>query len=213
MFRVKTNQRGFAAIEAILIVIIVAVVGGTGYYVYHANKKTDNLLKTSSAKTDNSPNGGKGGGGDSHAQTGPAKTEVLIIHEWNVSAAIPAPPAQAALIQYQIMGGPPASAAFTTQELIDAAPACTADRAPAGIISRAAPTDPFYLEDGAPSGKTVEQQLTSGGNTFKPFKKAGNYYYWYTPAQAACGASAAVASLQSVAAAQVKQIVTHIQQD
>lgn len=43
------NQKGFAAIEAVLIVIILAIIGGTGYYVYQANNKstdTQNAAQT-----------------------------------------------------------------------------------------------------------------------------------------------------------------------
>jgi uncharacterized protein HemX len=36
------NQKGFAALEAVLILVIAAIIGGTGYYVYQTyNKSTD----------------------------------------------------------------------------------------------------------------------------------------------------------------------------
>lgn len=35
------NQKGFGAMEAVLIVVIVAILAGTGYYVYQANNKTN----------------------------------------------------------------------------------------------------------------------------------------------------------------------------
>jgi hypothetical protein len=104
-------------------------------------------------------------------------------------------------------------AQFTTQELIDSNPACSLDRAPAGIIARAAAADPFYLPDGTPSSKTVKQQLTGNDNAFKPYKLVGNYYYWYVPSQAACGDSPQTAQLQTVAKAQVKQIVLHLEKE
>ena len=213
----KASTSGFSAIEAVLIVVILAIIGSTGYYVYHSNKKTDDTLKTTSAQsTDNQPNGGKGGGvtGDKHPQTGPAKNEVMIIHEWGLASEFPAPPKQAALIQHQIASGSkPQMAQFTTQELIDSNPACSLDRAPAGIIARATATDPFYLPDGTPSGKTVQQQLTSNANTLKPYKKVGSYYYWYISPPAACGTSQQTRQLQTVAEAQVKQIVLHLEKE
>jgi|GEM_PF-2172500 len=47
----KLSQKGFSAVEAILIVVIVAIVGGTGYYVYHANKSANNNLKAADQET------------------------------------------------------------------------------------------------------------------------------------------------------------------
>ncbi|HXE10239.1 MAG TPA: hypothetical protein VN554_02325 [Verrucomicrobiae bacterium] len=46
----KLNQKGFAALEAVLVIVILAIVGGTAYYVYHANNKstdTQNAAHTS----------------------------------------------------------------------------------------------------------------------------------------------------------------------
>lgn len=211
MTRITSTQSGFAVLETVLILVIVAIIGGTGYYVYHANKKSNDVLKTSSAKSSNSgANGGKGGG-DAHSQTGPAKTEAFVIPEWSVSSEFPTPPENAALIQYQINNGSPVTASFTTQELLDVDSSCSAGRGPAGLIARAAPTDPFYLEDGTPSGKTVQQWLTSNDNTFKPYKKVGSYYYWYNNPQSGCGDPSKTKTLQSAAEAQVKQIVSHLQ--
>jgi Tfp pilus assembly protein PilE len=36
------NQKGFSAVEALLIVIIVGMLGGVGYYVWHSQKQVDN---------------------------------------------------------------------------------------------------------------------------------------------------------------------------
>ncbi|HZL07611.1 MAG TPA: hypothetical protein VFC50_00255 [Candidatus Dormibacteraeota bacterium] len=49
------SQRGFAAIEAILIIVAVAIIGGTGYYVYHANKKTNNTYNSATKTAQSSP--------------------------------------------------------------------------------------------------------------------------------------------------------------
>lgn len=35
------DQKGFAALEAVLVIVIVAILAGTGYYVYQANNKTN----------------------------------------------------------------------------------------------------------------------------------------------------------------------------
>lgn len=46
----KLNQKGFSAVEALLVIIILLLIGFIGYYVWHANKKTDNTYN-SAAKT------------------------------------------------------------------------------------------------------------------------------------------------------------------
>jgi hypothetical protein len=44
----KLNQKGFSAIEGLLILVIVAIIGGVGLYIYHANQKTNSTLNTAS---------------------------------------------------------------------------------------------------------------------------------------------------------------------
>lgn len=201
----KSAQSGFALVEALVIIVVLAAVSGAGYAVYHAHHKS--AAKTSASKSTGKANGGKGG--NSSPDTGPAKTESYLILEWGVTADIPAPPEDAALIQYKIGTGTTASAGFTTQELIDAGgDACSADHMPAGSILRAKPSDPFYLEDGSASGQTVGQVMAS--DTFTPNKKVGDYFYWYVHSQAACGDPAKTKTLQSAAATQVQHIVSNL---
>lgn len=42
------NQKGFAALEALLILVIVALVAGTGYYVWHSNQQAKATLDAAS---------------------------------------------------------------------------------------------------------------------------------------------------------------------
>lgn len=42
------NNKGFGAIESILIVVIIAAIGGAGYYVYNSQKKTNAALDNAS---------------------------------------------------------------------------------------------------------------------------------------------------------------------
>jgi Tfp pilus assembly protein PilV len=44
----KLDQKGFTAIEAVLILVILAIIGGTGYFVYHATKNSNKTLDTAS---------------------------------------------------------------------------------------------------------------------------------------------------------------------
>jgi hypothetical protein len=215
----KLNQKGFSAVEAILILVIVALVGGTGYFVYHSNRSANATLNSAikdNSSASNASIGGKGGAqaagaaGDTHQ----AKTEVYLIPEWKLAADVPAPQgcqsASSCLYDYTIAtDSQPVAAKFTSQDLISLdKDNCSADNAPGGMIARALGTDPFYLSDGTQSDKTVAQTLVQGSN--KPYKKIGDYYYWYVHAQAACSDSGKAQSLQNAAAAFVQSVIVNL---
>jgi hypothetical protein len=42
----RRNQKGFSAVEGILIFIIVAIIAGVGWYVWDSNKKTNDILNS-----------------------------------------------------------------------------------------------------------------------------------------------------------------------
>jgi hypothetical protein len=46
-----SNQKGFAALESLLIIVVVAIIGFTGWYALHAKKATDKSLTTASSST------------------------------------------------------------------------------------------------------------------------------------------------------------------
>jgi|SRR5665213_100665 len=210
MNKISKNEKGFSALEAILIIVVVVLIGAVGYLVYKNHHKTA-TVSTTATKSSGQNNGGKGGlaGPD----TGPAKTEVFIMPEWKVSASIPTPPEDAALIQYKITtANGQATAKFTTQELTDSDNNnCTADNAPAGIVVKALPTDAYYATDGTNSGQTVEQALQSG--IASPYKKVGGYYYWYNHPQGLCSTASNGAQLQNDAIKQVQAIVSNLTQE
>jgi hypothetical protein len=196
------NESGFTGLEVLFVILIVLIIGVAGWLVYKDHHKTINSSSTSQ------DNGGKGG--TAHPDTGPAKTEVFIIPEWKLSAEIPTPPTNAALIQYKITTvNSEAVANFTTQELIDSDKTnCTADNAPAGTITKALPTDPAYAPDGTPTGKTVTQEIQSTGGTYT---KVGSYIYWYSHPQGVCSTAANGPQLQNDAIKQVQVIVSKLQ--
>jgi cytoskeletal protein RodZ len=51
----KRNQRGFGAVEGLLILVIVGLIGFIGWYVYHAMKRTNNTYNTTTTSTSNLP--------------------------------------------------------------------------------------------------------------------------------------------------------------
>lgn len=57
MGKIKNNQKGFTAVEGLLIILILAVIGFGSYYVYHANHKDKTVsASTKSAKASSSTN-------------------------------------------------------------------------------------------------------------------------------------------------------------
>jgi hypothetical protein len=218
MLHKKLTQTGFAHIEAILILVIVVILGGTGFYVYHANKSSSNNLNSASKldTANSSSSGGKGGpqAPEPGGSTNQAKTEVYLIPEWKLQADVPAPQdcpsSSSCLYDYTIStDSQPIAAKFTSQDLINLnKDNCSADEAPGGLIDRALGTDPYYLDDGSTSGITVAQTLAKGNN--EPYKKVGDYYYWYVHAQTACTDSSKALALQNATAAFVKSVIVNL---
>ena len=48
MINKRLNQRGFSAVEGLLVIIIILLVGFIGYYVWHAQQSTSKTLNTAS---------------------------------------------------------------------------------------------------------------------------------------------------------------------
>jgi predicted negative regulator of RcsB-dependent stress response len=44
----KKNQKGFSAVEAVLILVIVGLIGFVGWYVWHSKNNIDNSYKKTS---------------------------------------------------------------------------------------------------------------------------------------------------------------------
>lgn len=54
MVRLQNNQRGFSAVEAILLLVILGLVGFVGWYVYDSGQKTSEDTKSSTSTVDKS---------------------------------------------------------------------------------------------------------------------------------------------------------------
>lgn len=164
------NQRGFTALEAILIIVIVAVVGFAGWYVYKANdkKKDDNKTTTSQQQTNNTDGGNQE----------PAKnnTKTISLKEWGVQAEYMSDQT----LVYKINEGI-GSAYFSSTELkAQGGAGCSEENGGGGLIQRLKPTDGT---DADGQGPTAEE----AAKTSSDFKKVGNYYYRFIHSQAACG--------------------------
>jgi hypothetical protein len=51
MRKTRDDQRGFSAVEALLILVIVGLLGFVGWYVWHTNKKVDQLTESATQTT------------------------------------------------------------------------------------------------------------------------------------------------------------------
>lgn len=80
MVRFNQNERGFGAIEALLVLTIVGILGFTGYFVWHAKQNSDKLLHqaTSSLATNSKKKVAN------EANITPATVQYLDIPEWGV---------------------------------------------------------------------------------------------------------------------------------
>jgi hypothetical protein len=47
MSKIRHNQRGFSAVESLLVIVAVAIIGFVGWYVFHAKQTTDKNLGSS----------------------------------------------------------------------------------------------------------------------------------------------------------------------
>lgn len=161
------NQKGFTALEAILIIVIIAVVGFAGWYVYKANNKKDDNKTTTSQQANNT---------DGSKQE-PAKEnkKTLSIKEWGVQAQY----ASDQNLVYRINEA--GSAFFSSTELkAQGGAGCSEENGGGGAIQRLKPTDGTYVDG---EGPTAEE----AAKTSSDFKKVGDYYYRFIHSQAACG--------------------------
>lgn len=161
------NQKGFSAIEGLLIFIIVAIIAGVGWYVWDSNKKTNDILN----------NAEKSSGSVARPTTNKKETKIetqyLVVKEWGIKM----PLSSAIADVYYVVStssqtnGQPNTMWLGLKSLDDkgcaAANANTGGAYPLGALLKVSPdeTDPV-------SG-TPYKQLNPEGVTL------GNYYYAY----------------------------------
>lgn len=190
----KSNQSGFAAVEALLIVVILAIVGGTGYFVWHAKQNTDKSLtdtassqpaiqkKTTAKVTDFASCKAASGSkmletypeqcvtkdGKTFTDTSASSQKYLVIKEWGVKLPLTATIDSA----YYVFKNDYVYLSTSTFKGTQ----CDADGVSEGVLSRFTPnqTDPD-------TGSTYQAEGATAQAT-----KVGAYYYSYRGPQAAC---------------------------
>lgn len=79
MSRLRTDQKGFSMVEAVLVVVIVAAIAGVGLYVMKQKQQTNKTVSSNSAATHANPPQGTSASVDQLTQQD-AQTEAGVDH-------------------------------------------------------------------------------------------------------------------------------------
>ncbi len=162
------NQKGFAAMEAMLVVVILAIVGGTGYYVYQANNKATETQNQAQTNANTAAPHKK-----NEKKSKPATAiEYLVVKEWGVELPLSSGIKDAYYI-YDSNG----YARLGTRSLTAMSAKCAPDKVGVSVLSR---------QTVATHNANAQQSEPSWDHPVYN-TKLGNYYYGITHAQAACG--------------------------
>ena len=174
MLKTKMNQKGFAAVEAVLIVVILAIIGGTGYYVYHTNKKSNDTLNSASQVAASSPGkiSKKKQSGSARQTAAPLTQQYLVIKGWGVEI-----PLSSGIKDAYYVFDSSGHAKLGTRSLTAMSAMCAPDKIGVSLLSR---------QTIATHNTNAQQSEPSWDHPVYP-TKIGNYYYGITHAQAACG--------------------------
>ncbi|HUC88248.1 MAG TPA: hypothetical protein VMR95_03820 [Candidatus Binatia bacterium] len=199
MGRLQKNNKGFTAVEVLLVLIIVVLIGFVGWYVYHTDHKTTGASNTTSNST--------------KTKATVETTSYFTIAEWGVRA----PYSGDLTLEYSIT---PAStgvatyASLSSSQLDNGGSVCKTGADYGGVIERYAPSDEVYNE-GGDTGQTASQYFTStsatSGQSAFIYSYVGGYYYFYAPPQAACGSSQSVQNTQTETENAFKSLVQKLQ--
>jgi len=205
--KIRNDQNGMAAAEALLILVALIVVGFIGWFVYHSQQTANTVIRTTDQTSQSGANGTKVIAVDSFAsckkepgsnilQSSPPQcvskagktftaptAKTLVIKEWGVEL----PYTSGATFSYHL--DTDSFASLISSDLVEAY-GCTSDGA--GAITRGLGTDiadRTYDSKGNP--ETIAQVAAQYPNAYK---KVGDYYYVYGFDQAACADKPTAAS-------------------
>jgi hypothetical protein len=98
------NQKGLAAVQAVLIVVIIGILVGVGWYVWNANKQADKNLKSADATAQS-------------VAPAAAKSQHLTINEWGVKFVAPSDLGTLKYTTYGTTGSTPEMVYLSSSEL------------------------------------------------------------------------------------------------
>jgi flagellin-like protein len=181
------NQKGFTAIEGLLILIAVTLIGFVGYYVWHTQKQTDKTLDQA----------------DKSSQSSVIKPtqKYYTIKEWNVRAPYDGDDT----FTYQFAVGVKNSALFISKHLADK---YGCNNTGAGEVDRFLPSDDvsdIYM--GVSAGTTASQDASANP---EDYTHVGGYYYRFTHDKFTCSDSV-TSEAENSANDTVKNLVSHFQ--
>lgn len=176
----RLNNKGFAALEAVLIVVIVGLLAGVGYYVWHANKQTTDTLNAASKDAAGSP--AKTSKKSTSAPSSVTTQQYITVQEWGVRA--PITDGLTYTEHKQTVGGE-LFVGFTSTKLAGYKGCEEAG----GIIGR------YTANEGADDAGDSAASLAK--STPDKVKQVGDYYFVFTHDQAACSDDTTAQSLQT----------------
>jgi hypothetical protein len=196
--KLSKTEKGFTAVEGLLIILILLVIGGIGYMVYHNNHKTNTTtVSTTATKTPSS----------SSTKSTKSSQKYFTITQWGIKA-----PYNGNLsLEYSIASSNGQTYAQLSSSQLDASdPECQSDGNDGGIITRYSSTDTVQNQDGTDSGLTPAQYFSKYDISPSTYAHVGDYYYWYSHPQSACGSSQASENIQTQTDNAFKAIVPEL---
>lgn len=185
------NQKGFAAVEALLIVIILAIIGGTGYYVYRANSNTTDTQNAAQTAANSAV---------AH------KAKFVTIKEWDVRA----PYGGKLQLTYTIKDqGDVSTALFTSSELNKQGEMCASEADFGGVITKYAGDTKFVTADGTTTDQTASAYAATLDKS--DYAHVGNDYFFYSSPQAACADSKDGQKIQTQTQTAVKNLLPKLE--
>lgn len=205
MSKQQPNQKGFALVESLLILIIFLLIGFVGYYVWHSRNSDNKSLDTSSKTTDSV-------GRDKTNKKPAVKAEpavnigYLTIKEWGIRARY-----NGKLdLLYKTKPEIGSNSVFFSSRQLEAAATepesiCSSGDY-GGVITRYKSTDVIRYNGGSSTGQTAEKYFPSTLSQAY-YAHIGDYYYTYSPPQAACSEEKSVQALQTQTMSAVQALI------
>ena len=182
----RKNQKGFHALEALLILVLVGIIAGTGWYVWQSNKKTNKTLSEASSVKYSQPTKKQTTSSKSTIST-QTNTQLFVIKEWGVKAP------HSGNLTLTIQSIDNQSVVVSSKELLahPDATGCIGPKSTNFVIQRYGPNE-YTTDDrtGGSGDKTASQEYAAGTSFLgNKLVKVGNYYYLYQLTEAPCAQS------------------------